>query len=305
MKQKNYSSASIVIPNWNGAHLLSKNLPAVLAACPDCEIIVADDASTDTSLSILRKNFPNVIIVANQLQHGFSSNVNSGVARATGEVVVLLNTDVRPEKDFLAPLLAHFQNASVFGVGCLEKSYEASSIVSRGRGQAKWEKGYFIHNRGEVDRSDTAWVSGGSSAFRKDMWNRLGGMDTMFNPFYWEDIDLSYRAQKAGWTVLFEPKSVVGHFHDEGKIKTSYSAGLVKRIVYRNQFIFIWKNISNVRLCIAHAFWTPIRLLQSIVHGDIYMIQGYVWALWMIPLILKCRHRASQLWYKDDLILFH
>jgi GT2 family glycosyltransferase len=206
-------SVSIVLPNWNGESLLGKNLPVVIDAAPDAEIIVADDASSDGSVALLKKKFPGVIVVENRVQQGFAGNVNSGVAHATGDIVVLLNTDVRPEMDFLPPLLTSFADPRVFAVGCREKSHDPGGIVERGRGIARWERGFFVHARGEVNKTDTAWVSGGSSAFRRDLWNKFGGMDTIYNPFYWEDIDLSYRALKAGYRIMFEPKSVVGHFH--------------------------------------------------------------------------------------------
>lgn len=272
-------SVSIVIPNWNGVNLLAKNLPSVIRADGSNEIIIADDASSDGSVEYIRKNFPGVVVVENKEQQGFAGNVNSGVARATSDIVVLLNTDVRPEKGFLKFLIAHFTDPKVAAVGCLEKSHEGENVVFRGRGVAHWEKGYYIHSRGEVDREDTAWVSGGSSAFRRIVWNEFGGMDTRFNPFYWEDIDLSYRIQRAGYTILFEKKSVVAHFHEEGKIKSDYSPNDVKRIAYRNQYIFHWKNIPNGRIWLDHIIWTLIRLIQAITRGDWLMLQGFILAL--------------------------
>ena len=175
--------------------------------------------------------------------------MNSGVARATGEIVVLLNTDVRPERGFLDPLLSRFSDdPMVAGVGCLEKSHDLRMESCFGAGGiARWEKGYFIHRRGDVDSNDTAWVSGGSGAFRLSVWKKLGGMDTLYNPFYWEDIDFSYQLLKSGYRIVFEKQSVVGHFHEEGKIKTSYSPEDIKRIAYRNQFIFFGK-ISLIRI---------------------------------------------------------
>lgn len=269
---------SIVIPNRNGAGLLKKNLPSVIAAAKGGEIIVVDDASTDNSVNFLQNEFPSVRVVHSAYHHGFASTVNIGVQAAVGEIVVLLNTDVRPEKDFLAPLVKHFSDPSVFAVGCLEKSLEGEKIVLRGRGEAKWEKGFFIHWRGEVNKTTTAWVSGGSSAFRKSIWEKLGGMDRIYDPFYWEDIDLSYRALKAGYRILFEPKSVVVHEHEIGAIKREYSAIRVKIIAYRNQFLFIWKNLSGLNMVLAHAIWTPVRLLQALLRGDVSMLIGYIWA---------------------------
>lgn len=298
------SSVSIVLPNWNGAYLLRKHLPFVIQAVKGAEIIVADDASSDESVKLLKSEFPKVKVVENKIRHGFAGNVNSGVAAASGEITVLLNTDVRPKKDFLVPLLSHFSDSNVFAVGCLEESHEQGKILLRGRGEARWEKGFFIHIRGEVDKSDTAWVAGGSGAFRKSMWDKLGGMDTLYSPFYWEDIDLSYRALKAGWRLVFEPKSIVAHFHEEGKIKSEFTAEDVKRIVYRNQFIFIWKNLSDFKIMLAHAFWTPVRLVQAVFRGDHPMFQGYLNALVRLPQILLARYKQSRLWWVPDEAIF-
>lgn len=285
---------SIIIPNRNGAELLKKNLPSVIAAAKDAEVIVVDDASTDASLELLVKKFPSVKVIKKAHSDGFASTVNTGVSEASGEIVVLLNTDVRPEEGFLAPLVKHFDNPSVFAVGCLEKSIEGDHTVLRGRGEAKWEKGFFVHWRGEVNRSTTAWVSGGSGAFRKSIWEKLGGMDTMFNPFYWEDIDLSYRAMKAGYTLVFESGSMIIHEHGIGVIKREYSDIRVKIIAYRNQFLFIWKNISGLNMILAHAIWTPIRLMQSFFRRDSALLIGYILALLRIHIVILSRIQAGR-----------
>lgn len=293
-------SVSIVIPNWNGVYLMKKHLSKVVAASPGAQIIVADDLSSDGSVEFLKKNFPKVKVVPRYKREGFAANVNSGVKNATGDIIVLLNTDVEPQKDFLEPLVSHFSDSQIFAVGCMEKSSEKDGLILRGRGLAHWEKGFYIHRRGEVDKSDTAWVSGGSGAFRKSMWEVLGGMDTIYNPFYWEDIDLSYRARKAGWKLLFEPKSIVYHYHEEGKIKREFNSFDVKRIAYRNQFIFIWKNLSDISILLSHAFWSPIRLFQALVRGEFLMIAGYILALTKLPVIVAHRMIQKKLWTVDD-----
>lgn len=282
-------SVSIVIPNWNGAELMKKHLPKVVAASEAAEIIVSDDASSDESIILLKDKFPAIRVVANKKQQGFAGNVNTGVAVAKGDIVVLLNTDVEPEKGFLTPLLKHFDDPNVFAVACLEKSYDPGGIVLRGRGEAKWRRGFYVHWRGEVDKPDTAWVSGGSGAFRRSMWNKLGGMDTLYNPFYWEDIDLSYRARKVGYKLVFEKKSVIGHYHEQGKIKSVFTPSDVKRIAYRNQFTFIWKNFSDPKEIMWHILLTPLRLLRAIFVGDFLMIEGYMLALLRLPRILLSR----------------
>ncbi|MBI5449520.1 glycosyltransferase family 2 protein [Candidatus Gottesmanbacteria bacterium] len=293
-------SVSIIIPNWNGKSLLEKNLRAVLSVCGGAEILVVDDGSTDGSVSFLKSKFPAIRVVAKKSHEGFASSVNKGVEASRGDIVVLLNTDVVPEKGFIEPLLHYFQNGAVFAVGCMDKSKEGDSVVLRGRGIAAWQNGFFVHERGEVDAADTAWVSGGSGAFRKSIWDTLGGMDALYDPFYWEDIDLSYRARKAGYLLKFEPKSIVWHFHDDGKIKQSFSASQVKTVAYRNQFIFIWKNISDIGFLFSHALWTPVRILRSLLNGDVWMIAGYLAALIRLPKIIQSRIQSSSYWKLRD-----
>ncbi|MCX6791867.1 MAG: glycosyltransferase family 2 protein [Candidatus Gottesmanbacteria bacterium] len=293
-------TVSIIIPNWNGVHLLRRHLKDVVSSSEGAEIIVPDDASTDGSVEFLQNFFPDVKVVSTRVRGGFAQNVNNGVRHAAGDLIILLNTDVEPEKGFMQPLLAHFSDPEVFAVGCLEKSLETGKTMLRGRGLAHWAKGYFIHSRGEVNKTDTAWVSGGSGAFRKPMWDKLGGMDTLYSPFYWEDIDISYRGRKAGWKTLFEPKSVVHHYHEEGKIKREFTPTDVKRIVYRNQFIFIWKNLTDPCMLCSHIFWTPIRLIQTLFSGDSLMFQGYVLALQKFLIILKHRLIQCKIYKKTD-----
>lgn len=291
---------SIIIPNWNGVHVLKKYLTRVVAASRGAEIIVADDCSTDGSVEYLVKNFPNVTVVSQKKRLGFAANVNAGVKKAKGDIAVLLNTDVEPEENFLEPLLAPFSRPNIFAVGCLEKSHEKEKIVLRGRGLGHWEKGFFIHACGDIQKSNTAWVSGGSSAFRKSMWNTLGGMDEVYGPFYWEDIDLSYRARKAGWNIVFEQKSVVHHYHEEGSIQREFSFSGIRRIVYRNQFIFIWKNATDKQILLLHIMWTPIRLFQAILRADFAMISGFVLATGSLLSILRRRKEQAGLYtYKD------
>ena len=300
----NTLSVSIIIPNWNGRVLLEQNVHSVLIAAKNAEVIVADDASTDDSVEFLKKTYPHVIVVPSQKRLGFSGNVNNAVAKASGEIVVLLNTDVRPEAGFLDPLREQFTDDRIAAVGCMEKSYEPNTVVLRGRGKASWINGFFIHTRGEVDKTDTAWVSGGSGAYRKHVWDALGGMDPLFNPFYWEDIDLSYQIQKAGYTIVFERKSIVHHFHEVGAIKTSLHPAVVQRIVYRNQFMFMWKNISDFDIWLAHMLWTPIRLVQALVRADWAMIVGYLMAIVRLPAILRSRNSAKIHWRKKDADIF-
>lgn len=292
---------SIIIPNYNGEKLLKKNLPKVLEAIGDAEIIVVDDASTDGSLDILNGFKSKIKIIKNEKNLGFSSTINRGVKTAKGDIVVLLNSDVIPEKDFLKPLLRHFENEKVFAVGCMDKSIENGKIVLRGRGIGEWKRGFFIHSRGDVNKMNTLWVNGGSGAFRKSIWDKLGGFNELYNPFYWEDIDLSYRAIKSGYRIMFEPKSVVTHEHEKGAIKSTYSDLQVTTIAYRNQFIFVWKNITNSSMKLNHLFWLPYHILSALLRNDRAFFKGILSAFILFPKIIKYSNIEKKFFVlKDD-----
>lgn len=289
---------SIIIPNYNGEELLKKNLPKVLAASGNAQIIVVDDCSSDNSIEIL-KEFP-VSVICNEKNLGFSSTINRGVKEAQGDIVVLLNTDVAPQKDFLEPLIKHFKDENIFAVGCMDKSIEGEKIILRGRGIGRWERGFLFHARGEVKKTNTLWVSGGSGAFRKTIWEKLGGFNPLYNPFYWEDIDLSYRALKSGYKIVFEPKSVVIHKHEEGVIKKKYSASQIKSIAYRNQIIFVWENATDLSLKFIHVLWLPYHFIKALGRADIAFFLGFFQAFIRLPKIIQSSFKAQKLFIKKD-----
>ncbi|EKE15334.1 MAG: glycosyl transferase family protein, partial [uncultured bacterium] len=190
---------SVVIPNYNGAELLERNLPKVIQVCKNCEIIVVDDASIDGSIKEIKNQIAKIKntykkskirLLQNEKNLGFASTVNRGVDEASGDLVVLLNTDVIPEKEFLQPSVKHFSNPQVFAVGFLQKCPENGKIIERGRGIGKFQQGFLIHARGAVSRKDTSevvpmrsgtpqtveeskktlWVSGGAGILRKSIW---------------------------------------------------------------------------------------------------------------------------------------
>lgn len=299
---------SIIIPNYNGERLLKKNLPRIYDALEnykDAEIIIVDDASSDNSIEVIKKEKEEnkkikISFLQNEKNFGFSTTVNKGISYSKGEIAVLLNTDVCPEKDFLGPLLKHFSDKTIFAVGCMDKSIENGKIILRGRGIGEWKKGFLMHRRGEIDKTDTFWVSGGSGAFRRSIWDKLGGLEELYNPFYWEDIDISYRAQKSGYKILFDSQSVVVHEHEKGTISNNYSDKEIKSMSYRNEFIFIWLNITDLGLQFSHLLWLPYHLIKAILRWDLALIWGFIGALIYLPKIIKSSIRYQKMFIKKD-----
>ena len=278
---------SIVIPSYNTEWLLEKNIPHVLNAQKNeenniIEIIVVDDASPDGSVDLLKKKFPTVKVVKHKKNRGFSSSVNTGARTSRGDLVVLLNTDVIPEKDFLVSVIPLFSDKSVFAVSLSEGGYSWA--------KGEFKNGFIEHKPGAKGKKvhDTFWVSGGSGVYRRDLWMNLGGMDEkLFSPFYWEDLDLSYRALKRGYKLLWDPHARVQHKHEStiGLLPKKY----VQRIGERNQLILIWKNITSPILIRKHIVGLTKRLLRS---------PGYIRIVFMalskIRFILKARKKEKK-----------
>lgn len=301
---------SVVIPNYNGLELLKKNLPEVIkkinAETNNYELIIVDDNSKDESIKFLenffkKKEYQKIKkkILKNEKNLGFSKTVNKAVLNSSYDFVLLLNTDVVPESKFLSPLFDQLKG-EVFGVGCLDKSIEYGKTVLRGRGIGSWKKGFLVHSAGSLDKKDTLWVSGGSGVFNKKIWEKLGGMSELYSPFYWEDIDICYRALKSGYPLIFESKSRVIHRHEEGSIKSEYSAEYIKMIAYRNQLIFVWKNATDFDIILSHVFWLPYHFVKAFLRRDFIFFKAFVCALFRSPSILIERLAAIKKFKKKD-----
>jgi GT2 family glycosyltransferase len=242
---------SIIIPNFNGKDLLSKNLQFVIQAKQNKknnikEIIIVDDGSSDDSVEFLRKNFKDEVkLIVHKKNRGFATSINTGVRMAKSELVCLLNSDVIPASDFLAKIEEDFEDPKVFAVSLHEKGY--------GYAKGKFAGGFIVH-QGMVEThrvEETFWASGGSSVINRDIFMNLKGMDdVLLSPFYWEDLDLSYRAQKRGYKILWDPRANVIHEHESTVKKLNQK--MVSDIRERNQLLFIWKNLTSQNLMKKH-----------------------------------------------------
>ena len=281
--------ASIIIPNFNGERLLANNLPLVIKALENrenniLEIIIVDDGSWDGSVKLIKDAFPQVVLIKHTQNRGFSAAVNTGARAAKGDLLVLLNSDVIPSSDLLVSTAKHFSDSSVFAVSMHEKGY--------GWAKGTFADGYVGLAMGEesLEPSESFYVSGGSGVFRRSLWMELGGMDEkLLSPFYWEDIDLCYRAIKRGYRVLWEPESQVTHKHEStiSKLSKSY----VGRVKERNQLLFIWKNITSKNLIRKHYAGLLKRLLRH---------PGYIRVIIMALGRLGVVHKARQKEIKES-----
>lgn len=252
----------------------------------------------------MKANFPSVKVVPHQINQRFAVSCNEGVKRAAGRVVIFLNNDVVPEPDFIRPLLANFKEKRVFAVGCCEKSKKGTKLVYSGRSLGVFKRGFLVHRRAEdQSQANTLWAAAGSAAYRKDIWEKLGGMDPIYKPAYMEDIDISYRALKSGYRVLFEPKSVVNHQHETTNIKAFGKEGL-KIAGFKNQILFIWKNITDTDLLVNHFVWFFYHLIVTSIKTRGLFLIGFLKAASQIPQAINSRNQAKKLFrYSDKQIL--
>jgi len=237
---------SVIVTNWNGKSLLKKNLETIIQKSPEAEeIILADDCSADDSLVFARKiqkKYPKLKIISHSKNFGFGANSNDAVRKAKGDLVVLLNNDIVPHVGYIKNTLKHFSNPKVFGVSFAELGHENWARFF-------WKQGYLQHEPGVtgIDKTHiSGWVSGGSSIVRKSIFEKLGGFDPVYKPFYSEDLDLGYRAWKSGYTLLWEPKAVVEHKHEATMSK--FSINFLNYVKERNRLLNTWRNITDPEL---------------------------------------------------------
>lgn len=254
---------SVVVTNFNTVKLLKKHLPDIIAKSDVAsEIIVADDASADGSLEYLKEispKYPKLKILKHKTNVRFSKNSNDAVKMATGELVVLLNSDISPSPDYIQPCLHHFKDPSVFGVGFAEINHE-------NYGHIFWKNGYIQTLPGHSSSTHiSGWVSGGSCIIRKDIFQKLGGFDEIYSPFYSEDLDLGYRAWKSGYQCLWEPKSKVDHQHEGTNSK--FSKRFLDYVKERNRLLTVWRNITDKDML----FQNKLALIGRVLTGPNYI----------------------------------
>jgi GT2 family glycosyltransferase len=293
---------SIIVPNYNGADVIRSSLAAVDAAARaypgECAVVVVDDASQDDSLKLIAAHFPEFKVVAHTRNKGFAEAIHSGVRVSSHPIVVLLNTDVFPDRDFLLPLIQWFHHPDTFSVSPLITDRNGQP------GRVSWNRGKIV--RGELRKTNwdletalnfvqpgaglkSLYAQGGAAAYRKEMFLKLGGFLPIFKPFYYEDCDLGIRAWQRGWQTYFEPASTVVHDHRQGTISRFFAANKIKIIKKRNRFYYLWLHLSWQTLVLAHFPWILVRLLGRLVRLDVSFVFGFFAALPAFVQVMKLR----------------
>ena len=253
------NSITVIVTNWNGLRLLKINFTDVIKNSPEAsEILFADDHSDDESVNYiksLKKLHPQVKILTQSQNIGFSKNSNNAVWKAKGDYVVLLNNDIIPHPGYISNSLSHFQKKDIFGVSFSELDHENWARL-------KWQEGYLQHEPVfDTKTHISGWVSGGSSIIDRQKFLKLGGFDPIYSPFYSEDLDLGFRAWKSGYTLLWEPKSVVEHKHESTISK--FPKRLLDYVKERNRLLTVLRNITDPKLLFDNRLAQIFRVLSG------------------------------------------
>ena len=291
---------SVVVPNWNGADLLAKNLPAVFEAVrshtASAELIVVDDGSGDDSRAVISAH-GGIRLIVHERNRGFGAACMTGTLAARHELVLLLNSDARLEPSTLAPLCSAFDAPDTFAASplVLDESGRVMNVtinipsLRRGR----------IRNQAHAERSlaagsasalpwFTSFPSGGAVLVHRERFLALGGFDPLYHPFYYEDVDLGMCAWRRGWTCVVVPESRVVHA-ESGTIKRSFKPYFIAVVRKRNRVLFHCKNLTEPRDFAAHLAQQIRRSLTRLVQLDAAELLGLCCALPRLPAALRAR----------------
>lgn len=220
-------TTAIVILNWNGRDFLRKYLPCLLNSVKGydgVDVIVADNASTDDSMEVLKSEFPSVKTISLKKNHGFAGGYNRALRNLEHDLFILLNSDVEVSDGWLDHLTEWMELHKDCGICApiLHSTAERNSFEYAGAAGGYLDRLFFPFCRGRVmsrvekdcgqynDPCEVMWVTGAALVIRSEVFRQVGGFCEDFFA-HMEEIDLCWRARLEGWKVNVVPRSVVYH----------------------------------------------------------------------------------------------
>jgi GT2 family glycosyltransferase len=290
---------ALVILNWNGRKFLKKFLPNVIKfSQEDAEIIVADNASSDDSIALLKAEFPEVRIIENKSNGGFATGYNEALKQVEAEYYILLNSDIEVTENWIKPVIEMMDKDSKIAV-CQPKirSYhEPEKFEYAGAAGGFIDKYGYPFCRGRVfqvleedkgqydDAIEIFWATGAAFFVRAELYHKLGGLDDDFFA-HMEEIDLCWRFKNHGYKIMYCPDSIVFHVGGGTLPKSSSRKTYLN---FRNNFFLMYKNLPKQRI-----FKTILaRLILDAVAAMKFLMQGGVKDLWAVT-------RAHLSFYKN------
>ena len=261
MKDSASPLISVVVLNWNGGRIVEKCLMSLRdQSYYPLEIIVVDNASTDKSIDLIRKRFPEVKLIVNDKNLGFGGGNNVGIRASHGEYIMILNNDARLDPDCIKELKRSIEKDKQYGASASKIFLDGKKNLLDAAGITIYQDGLAI-GRGRLENADyyrkeeeVFFASGCACLFRKEMLDDIGLFDEEFFA-YADDTDMGWRARLAGWKCIYNPKAVVYHLHSAS---TSAYSPLKAFLVERNR-MWVAMKYFPVSLLIMSPFYTLKR----------------------------------------------
>ena len=251
---------AVVILNWNGRRLLDQFLPSVIrySTHPEVEIVVADNASTDDSISFLQTNYPDIKRIELTSNFGFAEGYNQALKQIEAELFVLLNSDVEVTANWLKPMV-DFMDANIDVVAMQPKilaQKQKTHFEYAGASGGYIDSLGFPFCRGRIFDSveydhgqyncvqDIFWASGACMLVRSKEYFEIGGLDARFFA-HMEEIDLCWRFKARGKRIVCFPQSVVFLVGAATLQKESSNKVFLN---FRNNMLMLYKNLDDKHL---------------------------------------------------------
>lgn len=271
---------AVVILNWNGVALLEQFLPSFIQYSPEATIYLADNASTDASVSYVKTHFPTVQIVTNDVNLGFAGGYNEALKKIDASVYALVNSDIQVTENWLQPIIATFEKepkTAIIQPKILDFKNKAFFEYAGAAGGYIDKYGY-PYCRGRIfdtvekdngqynDEREIFWATGACFFIRSAVYHELEGFDADFFA-HQEEIDLCWRALNKGYKIKYNYKSTVYHVGGAtlqlGNPKKTY-------LNFRNSLLMLTKNLPKEKLY----FILFIRMLLDGVAGVQFIFKG-------------------------------
>jgi GT2 family glycosyltransferase len=276
---------SVVIPNYNGTQLFPQTLPTVFHALQNIslpfEVVVADDCSTDDSVAYLTRHYPQIRIVRNQQNSGFSITANHGIGAARYDLVLLLNSDVKLEAGYFHRQFRYFDTPDTFGVMGRIIGWEDEIIQDGAKypsfhsAKIKTSKNYLLCDEEEMKKGlYTMYLSGANALLDRQKFIQIGGFNVLFSPFYVEDFELSLRAWRLGWKCYYEHDAICRH-KTSTTIRSKSRRWYIKMISNRNKMFLHAIHLGIFRRILWLAQLVPEVLVQSLLLSKTYYLKAF------------------------------
>lgn len=271
--------ACVIVPNWNGIDSLAACLDSLQKQSLKPHIIVVDNGSVDGSVELIEEKYPEIELIKHTKNKGYAGGVNPGFHRAIELSIPYaapFNNDAEADSKWLERLVDYLDRNPKTGIAAPKLlNGSGSRIDSTGDYYTAWglpyPRGRGEHTLDKYDKDTELFAaSGGASLYRVDMLKQIGLLDEAFFAYY-EDVDLSFRAQLAGWKVAFVPGAVVHHqiSATSNKIK-----GFATYQTLKNLPILLVKNVPKKYLW--RVSWRYF-LAQALFFGRA-VTRGHGWA---------------------------